>query len=443
MLSKSYFTDLLILALPIFIGELGHILIGTTDILVVARYSIDSLAAVSIANSILFTIFIFGIGILIAISILLSNKRGARQGIKKYLLSSCVFSFLLAILFTIICYLTIFIVPKIGFEQSLIYLIQDYIKIASFSMFGIFFYEGIKQFLQSYEIVKFPNFLLLVSVFINLILDIVFVFGFGPIPAMGVKGSAIATLIVRTMMGFVMFAYIFRFINFKSIIDFSYMKQLIKIGYPIGIALLLEFLAFNIVTVLVGRISGVLAATHNILITISSATFMVPLSISVALSVKVAFYYGAKKLEQIKKYTIAALIIGVGFMAFASVLLILFPQQIISLFTSDKQVLEIALPLVLIVALYQVFDGFQIIISGVVKGFKMTNIVSISMLAGYWLVGMPVAVILVYKYNLLLKGYWIAIAFSLFVIGIVQYVIARLKYIEIKKSNFNVKNVSI
>lgn len=432
-LNKHYFTDLLILALPILVGEIGHTLIGATDILVVARYSIDALASVSIANSILFSIFIFGIGILIAISIILSNKRGAKQGIKKYLLSSLIFSVLMAILFAFICYSTKFLIPHMGFEEKLIPLIQEYIVIASISMFGMFIFEGGKQFLQAYEIVNFPNILLIVAVFVNLIFDILFVFGFGPIPAMGVKGAALATLGVRTFIGLAMFMYIYRFINFKSKIDLSYMKQIFKVGIPIGFALMFEFLAFNIITILVGRESGLLSGIHNILITISSAMFMLPLSISIALSVKVSYYYGANKLEEIKKFTNAALILGVGFMAVAAGVLAIFPSQIIKIFTDNKQVLDIAVPLVGIAAMYQIFDGYQIIMGGVLKGFKMTKFVSWAVLMGYWLCGMPVAILLVYYFDYMLKGYWVALAVSVTMMGVVQGLMAHYKFNKLKE----------
>lgn len=428
LLPKHYFIDLLILAFPILIGELGHTLIGATDILVVAKYGIESLAAVSIANSILFTLFIFGLGIVVAISIILSNMRGAKQRIKKHLVSSLVFSAIMAVVFTAVCYSTKFIIPYIGFETSLIPYIQEYISIVSFSMFGLFIYDGVKQFLQAYEIVNFPNIMLLIAVIINLIFDILFVFGFGPVPAMGVKGAAIATLAVRTLMGIIMLLYVFRFIDFKSKIDFSYMKQLLKVGAPIGAALMFEFMAFNIITILVGREAGILSATHNILITISSATFMVPLSVSIALSVKVAYYYGAKKLDEIKNFSISALIMGVGFMALAAIILASFPKQLINLFTDNQEVLKIALPLVSIAAMYQVFDGFQVIMGGVLKGFKMTKFVSGAVLAGYWLVGMPVAFVLVGKYGLLLRGYWIALAVSLCVMGFIQAAMAKYKF---------------
>ncbi len=430
---KNYFLELIILSLPLLIGNLGHTLIGATDILIVAKYNINSLAAISIANSILFTIFILGLGILNAISIILSNLRGSRRQTKKYLLTSIVFSSILAVIFSVICYCSKYFIDGLSFEKELTFHIKEYITIVSFSMFGMFLYQGIKEFLQSYEIVKFPNLLLLGAVIVNLVFDIIFVFGFGNIPAMGSKGAAIATLSVRTLMGLIMFIYIFKLINFKNKIDFSYIKNLIKIGTPIGLALMFEFLAFNIITVLVGREAGILSAVHNIIITISSATFMVPLAVSVATAIKVSYNYGAKKTDEIRRYSYAALIMGVGFMAIAALILALFPKQLISLFTDNQEVLKISMPLVLIAAMYQIFDGFQVVAGGILKGFKLTKIVSVTVLFGYWGVGMPVAYVLVNKYNYSLKGYWIALAVSLCFMGIVQAITAKYKYNKIKK----------
>lgn len=437
IVSKQYFIDLLILAFPLLIGNLGHTLIGATDVFVVARYNIDSLAAISIANSILFTIFIFGIGLICAVSIVLANKRGARQKTKKYLFSTLIFAIILASIFTVICYFSQFLIPYFGFEEKLIPYIKDYMAIVSFSMFGMFLYEGIKQFLQSYEIVKFPNLILLLAVVVNLILDFTLVFGFSYIPALGSRGAAIATLSVRSLMGLVMLVYIFRFIDFKSKIYYDYMKYLIKIGYPIGAALLLEFLAFNLITILVGRESGFLAATHSILTTISSSTFMVPFAISTALSVKVAYYFGANKPDEIKKFTLSGLIMGVGFMAIAGIIFAVFPKQLISLFTNNTDVIKIALPIMMIAAMYQVFDGFQVVMGGVLKGFKMTKFVSNAVFCGYWLVGMPVAIILVQKYKMSLQGYWIALAISLCVMGFLQAFMAQKKFNELKKRIIN------
>ena len=429
---KSYLKELITLALPLFIGNLGHTLIGATDVLVVGHYNIDSLASISIANSIIFTVFIFGIGIICAVSIILSNMRGANKRIKKYLPSTLIFSFILSVIFTVICYACAYLIPYMGFEENLVPYIMEYTKIVAFSMFGIFFYEGIKQFLQAYEIVSFPNILAIIMVFVNLILDIVFVFGCGFIPSMGSKGAGIATLSVRTLMGIIMFLYIMRFINRKEKFDISYALHTIKIGTSIGIALTLEFLAFNIITVLIGRISGIYSAVHSILITISSATYMVPMAVSTALSVKVAYYFGADKPDEIKKYSYTALTFVLSFMCLIALTLAVFPEQILKIFTNEHRVIEIALPIISIVAVYQIFDGFQSIMGAILRGFKMTKASSFCVLTGYWLIGAPVAYFCVHNYNMELRGYWIALAVSLCTMGFFAGAIAKWKYKNIQ-----------
>lgn len=429
---KHYFIDLLVLAFPLLIGNLGHNLIGFTDILVIAKYNINSLAAASISNAILFTILILGIGVIDAIFIILSNKRGAKEKTKKYLLSSLIFSFLISLFFTLICYSTVFVIPYMGFEKNLVPDIQAYTTIVSFSLFAMFLFQGMRSFLLSFEIVKLPNMILLISVLFNLIFDIIFVLGFGPIPAMGVVGAAIATLLVRILSALILFCYVYKFIDWKSKIDFDYMKNVFKVGLPIGIALMVEFLAFNIITILVGREAGILSATHNILVSLSSITFMIPMTISTAVSVKVAYFYGALKKLEIKRYSLAALIMGVGFMVLVSLVLLLFPKQLINLYTDNQEVFSIIMPIIIVVAVYQVFDGLQAVAAGILKGFKLTKTVSGGVILAYWAVGMPVAFLCVGKYNMSLKGYWIALAVSIMVMAFVFSTLAYAKYKKLK-----------
>lgn len=425
---KNYFVELIVLSFPLLIGNLGHNLIGFTDILVISKYNINSLAAASISNAILFTILILGLGVIDAIFIILSNKRGAKERTKKYLLSSLIFSFLISILFSLICYSTVFIVPYMGFEQHLIPEIKAYLSIVSFSLFAMFLFQGMRGFLLSFEIVKLPNIIIMVSVLFNLIFDILFVFGWGSIPPMGVIGAAIATLMVRVLCAVILFFYIYKFIDWKSKIDFEYMKNIFKVGLPIGIALMFEFLAFNIITILVGRETGILSAIHNILVSLSSITFMIPMTISTAVSVKVAYFYGALKKLEIKRYSLAGIIIGVGFMTFVSLILILFPTQIIKLYTDNQQVLSIILPIIPVVAVYQVFDGLQAVAAGILKGFKKTKLVSSVVLFAYWAIGMPVAFLCVGKYNMSLQGYWIALAVSIIAMAVFFSFFALNKY---------------
>lgn len=430
---KSHFKELLILSIPLIVGNLGQILIGATDVFVAAKYNIKTLAAMSIANSILFSIFIIGIGLMASISIVLSNYRGSKKPTKKFFQSSINFSMLMAVVFCLVSLSSILFIDKIGFEANLVPLIKEYIFICSFSFFGIYLYQGIREFLQAHEIVNFPNLILVVAVFIHLILDFAFVFGIGPIPSLGIKGIAVATLLTRTAMGITMFVYCIKLINFKHTFNFDYIKQLVIIGSPIGVALLLEFFAFNIITLIVGKTAGVLSATHNIIAIITSTTFMIPLAISNAIAIKVGYYNGSKDFNEIKFYSKVGLFMSSFFMFMCSMLLFFFPVGIIKIFTSDPQIIKIGVPILFVAAIFQVFDGFQVAASGILKGLKLTKTVTICVLSGYWFLGLPLGYVLATKYNYSLLGFWIGLAVSLCIIGIVLAMIIWYKFKQLKK----------
>ncbi len=423
-----YLKDLLVLAFPMIIGNLGQILIGAVDVFVASRHSLDTLAAISIANAIAFCIYIVGIGLMAAISIVLSNYRGDRKPTKKYLFSIVNFSLLLSVIFWVITVSTLPLIPVMGFETHLVPMIKDYIWISSFSIFGMYVYQSLKEFLQAHEIVNFPNILLIAALVVNLILNFVLVFGFMGIPALGVIGLAIATLIVRTLMGLILFIFCLRLIDFRKRFDVILIKQLVKVGYPIGFALLLEFLGFNIITILVGRDSGLFASVHTIVSTVGSICYMIPLSLSNALAIKVGFFNGARIYDQIKKYSIAGVVISVAFMGLCTIMLLSFPQQIFAVFTNNVDVLAVGVPVLIIAACFEMFDGLQTSLSGVLKGLKMTKTVSACIISGYWVFGLPFGFWLAYGLNLQLKGFWLGLACSFLAIGIIEAVIIVFKF---------------
>lgn len=429
---KSHFSELLTLAIPLIIGNLGQILIGATDVFVAGKYNIKTLAAMSIANSILFSIFIIGIGLMASISIVLSNYRGGKKPTKRFFQSSVNFSLLMALIFCLVALSSIPFIDKIGFEANLVPLIKEYIFICSFSFFGIYLYQGIKEFLQAHEIVNFPNLILVVAVVVHFLLDLAFVFGIGPIPSLGIRGIAIATLLTRTVMGLAMFVYCVKLVQFKNIFNQDYVKHLLKIGSPIGIALLLEFFAFNIITLIVGKTAGVLSATHNIIAVITSTTFMIPLAISNAIAIKVGFYNGAKNFTEIKLYSKVGLFMSSMFMFMCSIILFLFPTECIKIFTNDSQIIKIGVPILFVAAIFQVFDGFQVAASGVLKGLKLTELVTICVLSGYWFLGLPLGYLLATKYDYSLLGFWVGLAVSLCIIGIVLACIIIYKFKKLK-----------
>lgn len=220
----------------------------------------------------------------------------------------------------------------------------------------MYLFQGIKEFLLAHEIVNFPNYLLIASVLLNLVLNWILVFGWGFIPAMGVLGLSVATLIVRIVIGFAMVIYTWNMIkkscHSPQIYDKEYVKSLMKVGFPIGVGFLVEFLGFNIVTMALGRQSALLAAAHNILITLVDAAFMIPLAISSSIAIKVGFFNGAKNFGEIKNFSLVGIFMCFSFMFVMSVLFAVMPDAFIGIFTHDKDLYNIALPVVSLFVFY-------------------------------------------------------------------------------------------
>lgn len=224
---KYYAKELLNIALPIIMGNLGFILIGAGDVLVAGHHSTDTLAAISIATAITNCIQTFGIGLIASVSPLLSNYRGEKK-VLKILFPTIRFSMLLGVIVMFAVLASIPLIDYLHFEAKLVPMIKEYMFVTAFATFGGYLHAALKEFLQAFEIVLFPNLVTVFSVFLNIALNVTLVFGLGPFPSLGVLGLAVASFIVRYFMGFALLIYCFKVMNFNDYKDFEYYKSLIK-----------------------------------------------------------------------------------------------------------------------------------------------------------------------------------------------------------------------
>ena len=177
LISKKHISELIKLALPIFMGNIGIILVNAGDCFVAGRYSTNALAAVSIATSIHATVSMIGVGLLLSVSPLLSNIRGAGRQAKKYFYPTLKFAFLTSFILLGLALAYIPLLEYLGYEPMLLKDIKIYTFIVAFSSFGMILHVALKEFLQAYEVVFMPNFVMLLSVILNVILNFVFTFG--------------------------------------------------------------------------------------------------------------------------------------------------------------------------------------------------------------------------------------------------------------------------
>lgn len=419
---KHYVKELLNIAAPIIMGNLGFILIGVGDVIVAGRHSTDTFAAISIAAAIVNCIMTIAIGLTSSISPLLSNYRGEGKPIKRYFYPSIRFAGFLAIITGFIIIAFIPLIPKMGFEQNLIKPIQQYMFISALSTFGGSLHHSMKEFLQAFEIVLFPNLLTIFCVFLNVVLNIIFVFGWGFIPSMGAVGLAVSSLLVRYFMGLTLLFYCKSIMRVSNYHEKGYYKALVKIGLPISLAILVEFVAFNSIAILAGRVAGVYAAAQNLVCTLTTCSFMIPFAISNAIAVKVGFSNGAKNYTDLRNYATVGTVISEIFMLCSAIVFLSFPKFIVGLFTTDPQLFKISIPIMMILALFQIFDGLQISLAGICKGIKETKIVLFANFVAYWGVSLPLGYYLAFKKHLLLSGFWYGLVSAAIVLCIIMII---------------------
>lgn len=416
---KTYAKELIHLALPIIMGHIGFTFIMAGDVFVAGKYSTDVLAAVSISGAITSIIFMFGIGLIISVSPVLSNRLGAKKSAKKFFYPTVIFSQILALISMLCVFASIPLMEHMGFPSKLIPDIKIYTFMFAFSAFGGYLHAALKEFLQAYEIVFFPNFIAIIGIFLNLFFNWIFAFGWGIIPSMGAMGLGIASTLIRTIMGLALLVYCLYYFNFKpQRVGKKYYSVLVKVGLPISIAVCLEFLTFNSMAILMGRVDSIYAAAQNILNVICTSSFVIPLSISNAIAVKVGFANGAKNLVDVKKFAITGVTLSVGFMACCGIMYGIFPSFFAKIFTNDPDLITIVTPIMFIIAAFQCFDGLQVSCGGVLKGLKKTVMVSVANFFGFVLIGISLGSFFAFKMEMNLFGFWLGIAISSGCVGL-------------------------
>ncbi len=434
---KQIFADLIKLTLPILAGNLSQILIFFADTVVAGRYSTLALGAISVASAIIMTLTIAAMGLVIAISPVISNYRGAKIPSSKYFSFSVLFAFLISIPFFIILELFILNINLVGLSQDLLPYVEQYLKICAWTIFPATIFVAIKEFLQAYEKVIFANVLMFLSVIINLILNIILTFGldwkFIHIEEMGVVGLSIATLATRIIVAIGILLYCIPFFKRGFEISKKYIKDLIKTGVPISFALFFEFLGFNLTAILIGKFSALFAAVHNIILCIANTTFMICLSVSNAAAVKIGFFNGKKDKTNVINYAKMNIFIILLIAICAFIVLSLFSEQIISIFSKDEEVINLSKKILVLVLAFLFFDCFQCANVGILKGLKDTKTPMFATLFGYLIIAIPLGLFLAFKKGIILEGFWFGLALALFSVAIITglrviYDIKKLPY---------------
>ncbi len=409
--------SILVLSIPIIVGQLGQMLIGAGDVYIATKFSTHAVASIGVAGGIINPIFLFGIGLMMGVSPSLAFLRGEGKEDEDHLFSIIIYSLAVGLLLTGALLIVNEFIWVFGIEASLIQSINTYIDIVAWSIPFAIVFQGIKEYLQGFEKVFLPNLLSILAVFLNLGLNYFLVFGGLGFSGMGEVGLAYASLIIRIILCIAIIISIIGKFHIKKISK-ELISKIFKFSFPIAFMFFLEVLGFATVAVLSGKLGVIEAAANNIIMTLASISFMIPLSLSSAVAVKVGHSFGRKDKEGILEHIRGVLITTIIFTICSISFFIFAPQKLMELITNDVDVIQLGVKLLFIVAIFQLSDGIQVVLSGVLRGMNNTKISSIMVLIGYWIIGIPTGIYLTFFAGFGAVGLWSGLAISLFLVAI-------------------------
>jgi MATE family multidrug resistance protein len=269
---------------------------------------------------------------------------------------------------------------------------------------------------------------------LNAALNWVLIFGHLGAPALGVAGSALATVISRWVMCVVLLVLAWPELRPHLIaLDPASLARrplwrMLVLGLPIGLQQFLEFSAFGAVGLLMGIFGAVQVAAHQVALNLAALTFMVPLGVSAAAAVRVGHAIGAGDAPRSRRAARIAYVLGAGFMSTTAVLFLTLPRQLAALFSTDAQLIAIAGALIPIAGVFQIFDGLQAVGAGVLRGLGDTRVPLIAMLSGYWIIGVPVSVVLGFRTALGPQGLWWGFVAGLAAVGLFLLIRVRILF---------------
>jgi len=432
---RAELAQLLRLAAPLALTQLGQALMGVVDVAVLGRAGRVMLGGAGLGNALFFSIGILGMGVMQGFDPLASQAVGAGDLARA---NRLVWQSLWLALF-----LSAALVGPIALAPSLLSplgvgeaVAREAGRFLRFRLLGLplfFLYFGPRSYLQARGALRPMVIAVVLANGVNLGLDLLLVFGgsslpaiAGPlraIPALGVVGAAnasnAASLIQLAVLGLA--------VRSGSPLphgpafprpDLRELRLALKVGVPAGLHMFAEVSFFGLASILAGRLGELPLSAHQIALQVASLTFTVALGIGNAGSVRVGLAVGARDGPAVRRAGLAALLGGGAFMAFSAIALFFFPRFVAELLTDDPDIVRTAVPLLRIAAVFQLSDGLQGVGAGILRGAGETRFTFKTNMVAYWVVGLPLTLLLAFGFRLGVAGMWTAFVVSLALVAV-------------------------
>ncbi|WP_411687496.1 MATE family efflux transporter [Acinetobacter indicus] len=409
--------------IPILVTQFAQAGLGLIDTIMAGQFSPTDLAAIAVGVGLWLPVMLLFSGIMIATTPLVAEANGARtpEKIATIARQSLWVAFILGWIACLILQLAPLLLPLLGVPESLQPKAGLFLHAIGFGMPAVTMYAALRGYSEALGYPRPVTVISLLALVVLVPLNLIFMYGLGPLPELGSAGCGFATAILQWLMFITLALYISKSSAYQSTqiftrwepIDRYWMKRILMLGLPIGLAIFFEVSIFSTAAIVISPLGETLVAAHQIAMSVTSQLFMIPMSLAIALTIRIGTYYGEKNWAAMRRVQYLGLITATLLAFMTMSFMWLFRPEIISIYTSDVDVAQVAMYLLLFAIAYQLMDAWQISAAGCLRGMQDTKgPMWITMLA-YWVIAFPVGVYFSRFGSMGTAGVWVGLIVGL------------------------------
>ncbi len=418
------------LAYPIILGQVAHMLVALADNIMVGKLGAAQLAAVSLGNTLIFVAMSVGIGFSFAVTPLVAeaDAQGNTAKVKMILSNGFLLCTVNGILLTIILLFAEPILYKMDQPKEVVDLALPYMRWVSFSLIPLMIFQAFKQFSDGLSRTEIPMYVAIIANLINVFANYVLIYGKFGAPRMEVEGAAVGTFIARVIMAVLLFVLLAinedlkKYFNNLMSWSWSTIRKLLNLGLPSALQMFFEVSLFTAAIFLSGILGTQYQAANQIALNLSALTFMFGVGLSVTATIRVANQFGKRDFKELQRIARSLFLMTFILEVFFASCFVIFHEYLPYIYIKDLEVVDLAANLLLIAALFQISDGFQVVILGALRGMQDVWIPSWICFVSYWVFGLPVMYYLGVKTDLQLNGIWIGLLVGLTLSSVFMYI---------------------
>lgn len=426
------------LAIPVSIGQLGHILLGVTDSLMVGTLGAVPLAGASLGHGVFVLLLVFAAGMASAITPLTAIADGegkpddARNIVRQGLLQNV----LTATLILAAAWGLAELLPLLGQPPEVVAQAAPYLRVMGLSFIPMLVFMSVRNFIEGLSYTKPAMVIILLANLVNVAGNWVFIHGHFGMPALGLTGAGISSVLVEIFAAIALLLYVSRaraFARYRPLfhrgaLDLPLQRRLFRLGLPSGTQWLSESGSFTFCAVMMGWLGTTALAAHQIALNLAAVSYMAILGLSNASMIRVGNALGRRDATDLKRAGFSALGMALTVMALAATTFVLLRWYFPTLFVSDPAVIELAASLLVIAALFQLSDGTQAVGLGILRGMTDVTVPMIVAIVAYWLIGVPASYVFAFVLGWGPEGVWLGFVVGLTVAGLSFIFRFRMQY---------------